>query len=161
MKTMFWILKINLALLFFCTLASGQTPDGLESQYGKPFNAFEIRPGIMLQIQKDNQGQITEMRIEPFSGAETSIHLDPSMEAYVVKEIIDELIPVEERGSRGEFFGLTLYAGGAWSATYDYEFVSINLLGSTKLQSEQSPPKYKKDNPFQRAEVIKIKWKNR
>src|ERR1044072_4450226 len=95
MKTMFWILKINLALLFFCTLASGQTPDGLESQYGKPFNAFEIRPGIMLQIQKDNQGQITEMRIEPCSGAETSIHLDPSMEAYVVKEIIDELIPFE------------------------------------------------------------------
>lgn len=67
MKLKFWVLKIGLVLLSSSMQAFGQTPDSLESKNGKAFNAFEIRPGVMLRIQKGNQGQITEIRVEPFS----------------------------------------------------------------------------------------------
>lgn len=161
MKMKFSILKIGLILLFFCQHASGQTPASPESKYGKAFNAFEIRPGVMLRIQKGNEGQITEMRVEPFSGTEGSIHLDQLMDAYLVKDIIDELVPVEERGNQGPYFGLTLIAGGAFSAGYDYEFVTITLLGSVDSRRSQSVNRYRKDNPFQSSGVITIRWKER
>ena len=161
MEMKFWILKIGLVLTFFCVHASGQAPDSLESKYGKAFNSFEIRPGVMLRLQKDNQGQITEIRVEPFSGTGGSIHLDQNIDAYLVKEIIDELVPVEERGNQGPYFGLTLIVGGAFSAGYDYESVAITLFGSMDSKRLQSQNRYRKDNPFQAAGVIIIKWKNR
>ena len=161
MKIRFWTSKIALVLLLSCVQASGQAPDNLESKYGKAFNAFEIRPGVMLRIQRANQGQNTEMRVEPFSGTEGPIHLDQTMDVYLVKEIIDELVPIEERGNQGLYFGLTLIAGGGFSAGYDYESVSITLLGSMDSKGLQSQNRYRKDNPFQSAGVIIIKWKNR
>ncbi len=74
MKIAFLILKIGLVLLFSSIQALGQTPDSQRSKYGRTFEAYEIRPGVMLRIQKDDQGQKTEMRIEPFSGTEGPIH---------------------------------------------------------------------------------------
>jgi hypothetical protein len=156
-----WILSTGFILLFSSIQALGQTSHSLESKYGKKFNAFEIRPGIMLRIQQGNQGQVTEMRVEPFSGTEDPIHLGQTMDAYLIKEIIDELVPIDERGNQGPFFGLTLLAGGGFTAGYDYESVSITLLGSMDSKKIQSPNRYKKDNPFQSAEIIIVKWKNR
>ena len=155
------ILKIVLTLLVLSIYAFGQTPDSPANKYGRMFNAYEIRPGVMLRIRKDNQGQITEMRVERFSGTEGSIHLDKTIDAYLVKEIIDELLPAEERGNQGQSFGLTLIVGASWRASYDYESVSIRLLGGTDTKKLQSQNRYRKDNPFQSAEVIIIKWKGR
>jgi hypothetical protein len=161
MKLKFWILRIGLVLLTPSIYAFGQTPDSLDAKYGKPFNAYEIRPGVMLQIQRGNQGQITEMKVEPFSGSGSPAHLDQTINAYLVKEIIDELVPIEERGSQDQSFGLTFITGRAWMTSYEYELVSITLFGSTGTKTEQSPTKKRKDNPFESAEVIKIKWKSR
>ncbi len=155
------VAKIVLILLVSSIQVFGQTPDGPVNKYGRMFNAYEIRPGVMLRIRKDDQGQVTEMRVERFSGTEGSIHLDKTMDAFLVKEIIDELVPVEERGNQGQYFGLTLIVGGGFSAGYDYEFVSISLHGSIDAKRIQSQNRYRKDNPFQSAGVIIIKWKSR
>ena len=161
MKTKLWIANLSFTLLCSSIQALGQTHNNMESRYGKTFNAYELRPGIMLRVQKNDQGQITEMRVEGFSGTDSSIHLDKTIDAYLVKEIIDELAPVEGRGNQGQFFGLALIAGGGSNAGYDYENVSIRLLGSVDDKGLHRPNRNRKDNPFQSAEIILIKWKNR
>jgi hypothetical protein len=161
MKIKLLVPKAVLVLIFLSSLVLGQSPDEMKSRYGKTFNALEIRPGIMMRVQKGNAGQVIELRIEPFSGIESTIHLHQAIDAYTVKEIIDEFVPIGERGNPTRFFGLNSITGHSWSASYDYDFVSIRLLGSTDSDSRQTRNRKRSDNPFEGAEIIVIKWKNR
>ncbi len=166
MKSIRLILSAGFAIAFLGAQTSAQSLHDIESRYQSSFRAYEIRPGVMMVAETATSGQISEIRINSFAGRGESIHLGNPLSAYLVKEIIDELVPVERRGDQGEYFGLTFYTGGSWTAGYDYENVSITLMGSIILcpnsSSDTTPPasRARKNNPFQSAEVIIIKWKN-
>lgn len=142
------------------------TSGDLESKYEMTFQAFEIRPGVMMKVQKNANGQVSEIRVERFSETDSTVWLARKIDANMVKAIIDELSPIAERGAEGEFFGFPFRLGQSWTAGYNYEFVSINLIGTTdlcKLDQNQTETRTKRNrnNPFQSAEVIIIKWKDR
>ncbi len=145
--------------------AAGQTTDYAESKSEKAFQAQELRPGIMMRVEKAADGRLSQVRIERFSGTDSTVRLERTIDADLVKEIIDELVPIAERGAQGEFFGFGFVFGQTWSGDYNYDSVSIRLIGSTDLSKIKDRhanrrPKRKRDNPFESAEVIMIKWKN-
>lgn len=160
MKIILWILKTSIALLLCSSRVLSQASDDLEAKYGKRLNAFEVRPGIMMRLQRGATGQGVEMRIEPFSGTDSSLYFHRTMEASLVKEVIDQLVPMSERGKPGSAFGLTVIYGSTWRASYDYDFVAITLTGSVSVDNPPWEPATK-ENPFHWAQVILIKWNDK
>jgi hypothetical protein len=166
MKSIRLILSAGFAIAFLGTQTSAQSLQDIESRYQSSFRAYEIRPGVMMIAETTTNGQISEIRINSFAGRGEAIHLGNPLSAYLVKEIIDELVPVEQRGTQGEYFGLTLLLGSSWTAGYEYENVSITLMGSiircpdSSADTTLPASRARRNNPFQSAEVILIKWKN-
>ena len=140
----------------------GQTAKDLERKYGKIIEAIEIRSGIMMRLQTGSSGQVAELRVEPYSGTGESPQVRRTMDADLVKEIIDELAPVQARGKPGADFGWIEVRSGSWNTYYNYEFVSIRLIHRIRIEKTAAlPSKSEMDNEAKSAEVILIKWKYR
>jgi hypothetical protein len=88
-----------------------QSSDELKSKYGAPIKVFEIRPGIMMTVQFDESGEASEMRIQRHAITDSTVYLDTAIPPYLSKEIVDELVPVAERGAKGKFSDLMLIVG--------------------------------------------------
>jgi hypothetical protein len=147
-KLAFRFIQISFVLLFVTLSAGAQSSDDLKSKYGAPFKAFEIRPGIMMTVKFGENGQASEMRIEHHAATDSKVYLDMTIPSYLFKEIVDELVPVAERGAKGEFSGLMLIVGGSGTSTDDYENVAITYYSN---QSKECSG----------LVAIVIKWKNR
>ena len=149
MKLAIRFIQISLVLLFF-TVSLAQSSDDLKSKYGTPFKSYEIRPGIMMMVKFDENGQASEMRIERHAVTEPTVFLERTIPSYLSKEIVDELAPVVERGTRrqSEFSDLMLTVGGCGTSTDDYKNVAITYY---TRQSEECNG----------LVAIVIKWKNR
>jgi hypothetical protein len=125
-----------------------QSSDDLKSKYGMPFKAYEIRPGIMMTVKFDKEGQASEMRIERHAATDPMVYLDTKIPSGLSKQIVDELVPVAERGAEAEFSGAMIFIGGSGTSTDDYENVAITYYTS---QSKECSG----------LVAIVIKWKNR
>jgi len=119
------VAQLVLILLVIPAWALSQSAEELKIKYGPPFKAYEIRPGIMMTVKFGQSGQASELRIERHVATESTIYIDSNIPSYVVKEIVDELVPESERGPKGKYFGLTLLIGGGATTSEDYENVSI------------------------------------
>jgi len=147
-KLGFRFIQISVVLLFVTASAWAQSSDDLTSKYGTPFKAYEIRPGIMMTVRFAENGQASELRIVRHAATDSKVYLDTTIPAYLSKEIVDELVPVAERGARGELSGLMLIVGGSGTSSDDYEKVAITYYLS---QSKECSG----------LVAIVIKWKNR
>jgi hypothetical protein len=147
-KLGFRFVQISFALLFVTISVWAQSSDDLQSKYGTPFKAFEIRPGVMMTVRFSESGLASEVRIERHAATDSKVYLDTAIPEYLAKEIVDELVPVAERGAKGEFSGLMLIVGGGGTSSDDYENVSITYYSS---QSKECSG----------LVAIVIKWKNR
>jgi hypothetical protein len=96
--------KALLILLIICTGVIAQSRDDLKKKYGQTVSeTFLIRPGIIVTASYNSTGQITEFLITPqLTGLIKSKSRGLSLET--LNELIDELIPMSERG-RGLFGG--------------------------------------------------------
>src|SRR6185436_20995500 len=117
---------------------------------GAPFKAFEIRPGIMMTAKFGENGQASEIRIGRHATTDSPVNVETTIPSYLSKEIIDELVPVAERGAqqKGQFSDLVLIVGGSGASTDDYENVAITYY--TRHSKECNG-----------LVAIVIKWKNR
>jgi len=92
--------------LFAVLSATAQTSSDLQAKYGKPLEAYEVRPNILLAVEYTTDGQILEAVIEPRHTEKQpennsySVTAFSSLSSEVVAEILDELIPSVERGKR-------------------------------------------------------------
>lgn len=142
------LIQITLVLAFAAISAWAQSSVDLKSKYGAPFKAYEIRPGIMMTVKFDENGQASEMRIERHAATDSTVYLDTTIPPFLSKDIVEELVPVAERGTKGEFSGLMLIIGGSGTSTDDYENVAITYY--TRQSKECSG-----------LVAIVIKWKKR
>lgn len=149
MKLAFRFSHISLIFLFF-TVSWAQSPDYLKSNYGTPFKAYEIRSGIMMMVKFDESGQASEMRIERQAVTDPWVNLERTIPSHLSQELVDELVPVAQRGARlrGEFSDLVLIAGGSGTSIDDYKNVAITYY--TRHSEE-----------CRGLVAIVIKWKNR
>ena len=123
-------MKIVLIVLLTCFSVVAQTKDELKKRFGDPVSeTFVVRPGVVLTASYTPAGQIRELLIAPEmtglikSTSETLSH-------YVLREIIDELVPARERGKLILSGFLNCFPGCAGSSE-NYEKLSIYYNAGT------------------------------
>jgi hypothetical protein len=117
-------MKIVLILLLACFSVVAQTKAELKKRFGDPVSeTFTVRPGIVLTATYTPSGQIRELLIAPeVSGLIKST--SKTLSHYVLREIIDELVPARERG-KFILSGFITCPSGCAGSSEDYEKVSI------------------------------------
>jgi len=153
------ILKPNHVALVFCLMMTGtsalaQTSHDLERKYGRQDNQFvrrvgyQVRLGVIMTVSFTKDNQVCEAVIEPQRASESGIDYERRMPAAVAEEIVNEIVPIEQRGKRtgGMIFGNY----SSW-ARDEYEYVSIMRL----LVGVGGPVKDMK------VDEVRIRWKQR
>jgi hypothetical protein len=98
-------MKLLLATLLACTVIVGQSRQELVSKYGEPISeTFLVRPGISVTVIYAPNRSIAELMISPRTTAFIKSR-GTTLSKASVNAIIDELVPVSERGKYivGEF----------------------------------------------------------
>jgi hypothetical protein len=135
MAMKYHILYAGMLLALLSVPALGQNSADFEAKYGPPIKAFEVRPGVLMTARYAADGRVCEMVLERQNTPGPSVKLTSILEERLVEELIDELVPVAERGERSRFYGLTLLSGRSGQTNYSYEKVTIALVGGSVLRA--------------------------
>jgi hypothetical protein len=100
----------------------------------KPVEAYEIRPGILMMPRYSADGQVCEIVIEKHHYSNDTAILGSTIPRELIIQIVDELVPINERGpllptNLGREY-LALYGGNSYTAFADYKNVSIDIAGN-------------------------------
>jgi hypothetical protein len=122
----------------------------------KAIEAYEIRPGVLMMPRYSSDGQVCEIGLEKLHYSPEVINIDLSLSREEIYQIVDELVPADERGPRSkDLLGtLTLVTGVSTTTTIDFENVSIEIDGATS-------PDAGKHKVTVDGVAAAIKWKNR
>ncbi len=117
-------MKIVLIVLLTCFSVVAQTKDELKKRFGDPVSeTFMVRPGIVLTASYTPSGQIRELLIAPEMTGRIKSN-SKTLSHYVLREIIDELVPARERG-KFILSGFFTCPPGCAGSSEDYEKLSI------------------------------------
>src|ERR1017187_3618327 len=120
---------IMLVGIFLCSLvlAFAQTRDELQQRYESTENGgYLVRPGVVMTVSFSKNNLAEEFRIQRQSSVKNgnSDFGSESMSVEMATEIVDEIIPVSERGKL--IREITFSAGCSSTQTSQYELVSIS-----------------------------------
>src|SRR5580765_8652768 len=126
---------------FFLVAVSvfGQSANDLTAKY-PVVTAYEVRPGILMTAKYAQDGQVCEMGLETRHQTPKKIDLGSSIPRELVKQLIDELVPVAQRGKPTNQFtekwGYTTNISGSLAISEaDFENVSIEIDGNISNSS--------------------------
>jgi hypothetical protein len=110
-----------------------QTKSQIELRYPRLY-VFAVRPNMTLTAKYASDGQVCEMVLEPRHWDGEKFLLMPTLSEEDTISVVEEVVPLSERGSRmkDEFERLSAVSGGAFSRTYDYEKITVGVAGSTR-----------------------------
>jgi hypothetical protein len=92
--------------------------------------AYEVRPGILMMPRYGEDGQVCEIGLERRHYAGGVIYLDSELSRKDIDEIVDELVPVEERGPKTNILGgrdSITTVGPGMTHLVDYENISVQI----------------------------------
>ena len=126
------LIALAFGIAFLAISATAQTAKDINARYGAPHESYEIRPGIFMTAKFAPDGRLCQMSVEKrhvkSSGA---IFVDETfMSPDEMAPIVDELIPVSERGKESKLSGHILSMSAGMTTTYDYENVTITYYGN-------------------------------
>jgi len=103
----------------------------------KPVEAYELRPGILAMPKYAEDGQICEVGVEKRSYSPELIRINESFSQKEIDQIVDDLVPVDERGPRlnGLLGGMMIMSGNTSSNATVYENVTITSYGGISSKS--------------------------
>lgn len=123
----------------------------------KTVEAFEIRAGVLMMPRYALDGQVCEIGLQKRIYSPEVVRLDPELERKQIDELVDELVPAEERGpwSHG-LLGMSpiLVSGTGMNQLDDYENVSIDVCSKVLSSS-------KKKMTIEGNLAVVIRWKHR
>jgi len=118
------LVQLASAMALLVLPVTPQTSQELRQRYGNPdAERYVVRPGIVMTVAVAKDGQPCEMIIEPLHSLvsnDTSLKLMPSDK---VTEILDEVLPLTQRGKLLRDISFT--GGCNLIRTADYETVTI------------------------------------
>jgi hypothetical protein len=120
-------------LLFLtCIVASAQTSIALRQKYGQPTSeTYNVRADMVVTVSYAKTGHVCEMLIKPTSETENG---KPSLlKSQPLNEVIDELVPKEERGTylMGTFVNIIGLPNDDCGTDESYQRLSIFRNGGT------------------------------
>ncbi len=120
-------------MLLTCAVAVGQTSNDLRQKYGATVSeTFKVRPSIVVTVTHAKTGEVCEMLIAPQLPSTPIKSNGTVLKSKVLNEIIDELVPANQRGKflMGSFLNLTCLPDNDCAGTgEDYERVYIYRNG--------------------------------
>lgn len=179
-------IKLLLAIsLIVCGQAvSAQTSADLTARYGEPVLAYSVSERIWMTPEYAGDGQVCQLKFYPKRiGAADTNFLSKSLPFQELVTVLNQVVPVNARGSKKGSFGVTATGGGAAWTTYPYEIVTFVFVASMRLNpseksreyvfaEQQFPPDNASkvttiirddfvDSQTSGAEVVTIRWNNR
>ena len=165
--------------------ALGQTVSEVERKYGKPVSVYSVSEHIWMTPDYSADGQVCRMRLYPRRlGSETD-YLGSQLLFPELSQVLNEMLPLQLRGSKKDGFGQTSLGGGTAWTTYEYENVSFSFISSYKLSPDvlekaktkvltgpdpeglplrkKTPPSLDDfaDSKNSQTEIVTIRWSNR
>ncbi|HWX93883.1 MAG TPA: hypothetical protein VNY29_14735 [Terriglobales bacterium] len=133
------ILAAATSMFLFIAAANGQTAAGLAKKYHH-HEVYEVAPGVQMTPKFDSTGAVCEMQVEQAHFVKDGVDVRNGIDERQVYPIIDELVPVSERGTKLRTFDECV---GVCQTTLQYSNVAIMMVsaGDTRL--------------------VRIKWRNR
>ena len=127
-------MKIAFLLLILCTTATAQSSTGLRQKYGSPVKeSYLVRDSILATASYNKEGrQVCEILIEPLPPSTPIKSDDQKIKSGILDELINELVPMQERGKHlmSGFLNLTCLPRDDCAGTgEDYENVYIYRNG--------------------------------
>lgn len=122
----------------------------------RAIEAYEVRPGILMMPRYSADKQVCEIGLEKLHYSPEVIRLDSSLSRKEIDQIVDELVPAEERGPRSKEFVGTLItrSGPSLTMNIDFENVWLQIHG----RASNAPGEAGTTVDWVAAT---IKWKNR
>jgi hypothetical protein len=80
--------------------APGRSGGELRARYGSPLEAYEIRPHVLMTVRYSEDGQAYEYAIEARHASPDKVAAESLMSSRVAREIVDEVVPLPQRGPR-------------------------------------------------------------
>ena len=133
-------MKIIVTVFLFCVTAMAQTSNDLRQRYGAPASeTFLVREGIIVTATYAKNGKPSELLIEPVRPATPIKSSTARLSLEVLNEIIDELVPLKERGKplfAGFVNARCLPNDDCWGAStsYDKIFIYYNATGKNEYR---------------------------
>jgi hypothetical protein len=127
-------MRVFIAILLACLTATAQTREELHRSHGNPISeTFAARRGALVTVSYSETGRVCEMIVhsQPLTSS-LDYPITKTLESKALTEIIDELVPVNERGKRlkGTFLNLTcLPLNNCSGVMDDYERLTILRVG--------------------------------
>jgi len=151
-------IALAFAIAFLAISATAQTAKDLNARYGAPHDSYEIRPGIFMTAKFAPDGRLCEVSVEKrHVKSSGSILLDETfMSPDEMTPIVQELVPINERGKENKPSEDISIIGGGMTTTYDYENVRITYYGAVARDKGT-----KKTIVVRGTAAIIIQWKNR
>lgn len=149
------VISLSIAMLFMLNTAI--TAQDRFAQYRR-IEAYEVRPGILMMPRYTASNEICEIGLERLQYSPTMIRVNADLSREQIFQILDELVPVNERGAPSkDMAGKLITQGGLVQTTnIEYENISIQIYGA----QSQLPAKHKNEISVNEV-VATVKWKNR
>lgn len=146
---------VSLSLTILLMLNAATTMQQRFAKYRK-IEAYEIRPGILLMPRYTDDNEVCEIGLEKLHYSPSLIRLDSGLSRKEIDEILDELVPADERGkpSKDTVGNLITRGGHSLTTNIEFENVSIQIYGATA-------PSDRKNEITVNEVVATVKWKHR
>jgi len=128
----FSLIALLLALLSYVNSVSAQTATDLGRRYGKALVAYSVSEHISMTPEFARDGRVCSMRLYPKRIDEKTNYVSSSISRLPFEElrdVLNQLVPPETRGSKKESFGQTATGGPAAWTTYPYELMTFTFIG--------------------------------
>lgn len=123
--------------------------DSAQFQKYKAVETYEVRPGVLMMPRYTGDGQVCQIELEKRHYSNETALLDSTLPHEEVLQIVDELVPLSERGPQTMNYGkeyMSAYSGNSVTTFADYKNVSIDIYGEASPAGDV---------------VAMIRWKNR
>jgi len=127
----------------------------------KAIEAYEVRPGVLAMPKYSENGSLCEIDLERLKFSSGKIALDSSkLSRDEIKESVDDLVPVSERGRSLPDLSGTSLEGQSAVTFEEFENISIKIYSALSIKPEDFPPKPGM-NIDATDRVATIQWKQR
>jgi hypothetical protein len=126
------IILICIFVLSYSSVA-GQTVKDIEAKYGQRENVYSVSEHLWMTPAYSADNQLCMIRLYPKLVSRDTNYLDAKLDLDEVLKFIDQVVPIDTRGSRKVGFGLSDLGGGVVWTHFSYDQVRFVFISTFRL----------------------------